>query len=182
MGVQVIEDRNDRQFWVVGSTLDVNPAMVALDIQDKCRPSSIKFVMITSVEALWARMLAPYFFYRYLRPELALVRLDEISTLVSVSKPDLSASPTQDSGGTATALGTAKALGTIADRQRTDLLAEIQVVTSLKDNPVLADYVKRKLLELQHKMAEYEVLQDSTREALHSAMTSLRTLAAAAGP
>ena len=66
MGVQVFEDRNDRQFWVIGSTLDVNPATVALDIQNQCRPSSIKFVMITSVEALWARMLAPYFFYRYM--------------------------------------------------------------------------------------------------------------------
>jgi hypothetical protein len=127
-------------------------------------------------------MLAPYFFYRYLRPELSLVRLDEISTLISVSKSDLSASPTQDSSGTATTLGTAKALGTIADRQRTDLLAEIQVVTSLQDNPALGNYVKQKLLELQHKMAEYEALQESTREALHSAMTSLRTLDAAARP
>src|SRR6516165_1238337 len=134
MGVQVFEDRNDRQFWVIGSTLDVNPAMVALDIQDKCRPSSIKFVMITSVEALWARMLAPYFFYRYMRPELALVRLDEIDTLISAP-----ASPTWD------VAAAAKALGTIADRQRADLLAEIQVATSLSDNPMLAKYVNQKL-------------------------------------
>jgi hypothetical protein len=171
MGVQVFEDRNDRQFWVIGSTLDVNPAAVALDIQNQCSPSSIKFVMITSVESLWARMLAPYFFYRYLRPELTLVRLDEIDTLISVSKSYLP--PTQD------VAAAAKALGTIADRQRADLLAEIQVVTSISDNPMLAKYVNQKLLELQHKMAEYDMLQEATRQAMHSAMTSLRTLDAA---
>jgi hypothetical protein len=89
MGVQIFEDRKDRRFWVVGSAVSVNPATLVKDVQRRCKPSSIKLVMITQVEDLWLRVLAPLapsFFDRYLKPELGLVWLDQTNVLMSVPK------------------------------------------------------------------------------------------------
>jgi hypothetical protein len=145
---------------VIGSALDVNPVAMVREIQRRCRPSSIKFVMITSVEAVWLRMLvplAPSFFSRYLKPELAVVWIEQTTTIMSIPKhismvkQDVSLRD----------YDLVKVLGNIMEREQTKLLSDISIVTSLTDIPMVTDYQNQKMLELRTQMQMNSMLQDA---------------------
>jgi hypothetical protein len=159
MGVQIVKDPKDRQFWVIGSARDINPVSMVREIERRCRPSSIKFVLITSVEALWLRMLVPLassFFSRYLKPELAMVWIEQTNTIMSILKR---MSPANQ--GDSWLAAVAKALGNISEREQTKLLKQVTVVTSLSDIPRGSDYTIQQMLELQAQMRMNSILQDA---------------------
>jgi len=166
MGVQIFQDPKDRQFWVIGSAVGVNPATLVQDVQRRCKPSSIKLVMITQVEALWLRVLAPLapgFFQRYLKTGLGLVWLDQTNVLMSV--------PSQMSVAKEGFLpGVAKALGTMAERAQTDLTNQVRVVSS-------ADASFQQMAALQAKSQEFAMLQNAANTAMQAISTGLANAA-----
>jgi hypothetical protein len=157
--VQFFQDPRDQQWWMIGSAPDVIPTTLVLDGQSRCKPSSIKFVMITAVEPWFGYMLlplAPAFFNRYLKPGLLAMWFEEAKTIMSIPKP---VSPAKSGGGGPVSFRElAKALGELEEQQAAKLSNMATVANSVIDDPALAKYRDEKLSELKVQAAQNDML------------------------
>src|SRR5262249_31699247 len=132
--VQFFEDPVDHQFWMIGSSPQVNPATLVRDGESRCKPLSIKFVLITAMESRWGRMFLPVstpFFNRYLKPGLLAMWFLETNTIMSIPKPTSSAK--SGGGGPVTLRDLAKALGDLEEQEAAKLSNKAAVVNSVID-------------------------------------------------
>jgi len=167
--VQFFKDPVDQQFWMIGSSPDVSPATLVRDGESRCQPSSIKFVLITAMEARWGRAFQPLgttFFNRFLKPGLLAMWFLEFKAIISIPKP---MSPAKSGGeGPVSLRELAKVLGDLEEKEAAKLSNMATVANSVIDNPALAKYQDAKLAELKAQAAKNEVLSAAVSNVLKS--------------
>lgn len=165
--VQFFKDPVDQQFLMIGSSPDVNPATVVRDGESRCKPSSIKLVMITAMEARWGHAFLPLsttFFNRFLKPGLLAMWFLDIKAIISIPKP--MSRGKSGGGGPASLADIAKALGDLEDQEAAKLSNMAKVANSVIDNPALARYRDEKLSELKAQAAKNGELSAAVSDVL----------------
>ena len=165
--VQFFKDPVDQQFWMVGFSPDVNPATLVRDGESRCKPSSIKFVLITAMEDRWGHMFLPVstpFFNRYLQPGLLAMWFLEAKTIMTIPKP---MSPAKSgAGGPVSLRDLAKALGNLEEQEAAKLSNMAKVADAVIDDPALAKYRAAKLSELKAQAAKNDMLNAAVSNVL----------------
>lgn len=160
--VQFFKDPVDQQFWMIGSSPDVNPATLVRDGESRCKPSSIKFVLITAMEDRWGRMFLPVstpFFNRYLQPGLLAMWFLEAKAIMTIPKP--MSAVKSGRGGPVSLRDLAKALGNLEEQEAAKLGNMARVANAVIDNPALAKYRDAQLSELKAQAAKNAMLSST---------------------